>query len=102
MVVGVLVCLFLAGVVSYYASSHPDGLEFVAGEKGFLGSATPHVSDGSPFAGYSTRGIDDPRLSGGVAGVVGATLVFLLAGGVFLAVRRRGDSGGSDRQSEGR
>ena len=41
MLVGILVCLVLAGVVSYYASSHPDGLEFVAGEKGFAGSAGP-------------------------------------------------------------
>jgi cobalt/nickel transport protein len=97
MVVGILVCLFLAGVVSYYASNHPDGLQFVAGEKGFLGSAAPHASDGSPLAGYSTRGVDDPRLSRGIAGVVGATLVFLIAGGVFLVIRRRGDSDESDR-----
>jgi cobalt/nickel transport protein len=89
-VVGVLVSLFLAGVVSFYASSHPDGLEFVAGEKGFLHSAgAAHASDDSPFAGYSTRGVENARLSGGIAGVVGATLVFVLAGGLFLAVRRR-------------
>jgi cobalt/nickel transport system permease protein/cobalt/nickel transport protein len=86
---GVLVSLFLAGVVSYYASSHPDGLVFVAGEKGFLNSAKGHASDGSPFAGYATKGVDDARLSGGLAGVVGASVVFLLAGGLFLALRRR-------------
>ena len=45
MVVGVLVCLFLAAVVSFYASSHPDGLESVAEKTGFLGSAGPHASD---------------------------------------------------------
>ena len=89
MAIGILVCLLLAGVVSSYASSHPDGLEFVAGEKGFLGSAGPHASDGSPFAGYATRGIDDARVSGGVAGIVGGALVFVIAGGLFLAVRRR-------------
>jgi cobalt/nickel transport protein len=88
-VIGVLVSLFLAGVVSFYASSHPDGLEFVAGEKGFLSSAGRHASDDSPFAGYATRGVDNARLSGGIAGVVGATLVFVLGGGLFLAVRRR-------------
>ena len=91
MVVGILVCLFLAGVVSYYASSSPDGLVFVAGEQGFLGSARSHASDGSPFAGYSTRGIDNARVSGGVAGIVGGALVFVIAGGLFLAVRRRGE-----------
>ncbi|WP_170212759.1 PDGLE domain-containing protein [Pedococcus bigeumensis] len=88
-VVGILVSLFLAGVVSFYASTHPDGLAFVAGEKGFLHSAGAHASDGSPFAGYSTRGVENARLSRGLAGVVGATLVFVLAGGLFLVVRRR-------------
>jgi cobalt/nickel transport system permease protein/cobalt/nickel transport protein len=97
MVVGVLVCLFLAGVVSYYASSHPDGLAFVAQEKGFAGSAEPHASDGSPFAGYATRGIDNARVSGGVAGIVGGALVFVIAGGLFLALRRR-DRAGSDAE----
>ncbi len=88
-VVGILVSLFLAGVVSFYASSHPDGLVSVAGQKGFLHSGGSHAGDGSPFAGYATRGVDNARLSGGIAGVVGATLVFALAGGLFLAVRRR-------------
>lgn len=89
MVVGILVSLFLAGVVSSYASSHPDGLESVAGKQGFLGSAGPHASDDSPFAGYATRGIADARVSGGVAGVVGGAVVLVIAGGLFLAVRRR-------------
>jgi len=89
LVLGVLVSLFLAGVVSYYASSQPDGLERVAGDQGFLGSAREHASSGSPFADYATRGVDDARLSGGVAGVMGALLVLALAGGLFLALRRR-------------
>lgn len=100
MVVGLLVCLFLAAVVSSYASSHPDGLESVAGSQGFLGSATPHASDDSPFAGYATRGIDDDRVSGGVAGVVGGAVVLVIAGGLFLAVRRR-DRDTSDSGREG-
>ncbi len=90
LVVGVVVCLLLAGVVSFYASNHPDGLVFVAGEKGFLSSAKGHASDGSPFAGYATRGIDDARLSGGIAGIVGVAVVGLLAGGLFTVLRRRG------------
>ena len=93
LVVGVLVCLLLAGVVSFYASNHPDGLVFVAGEKGFLGSARAHASDGSPFAGYATRGIDNARLSGGIAGIVGVVFVLpgLLAGpALFTVLRRRG------------
>lgn len=99
MAVGILVCVVLAGIVSYYASSRPDGLNFVANEKGFADSAGPHASDGSPFAGYSTRGIDDARLSGGVAGVVGGAIVFVIAGGLFLAIRRRDRSDTSSDSS---
>lgn len=91
LVVGVLVSMFLAGVVSFYASRHPDGLESVADQVGLGDSAKVYDNADSPFAGYATRGVDSPRLSGGVAGVVGATLVFVLASGVFLAVRRRDD-----------
>ena len=31
---GLLVCLLVAGVASFYASSHPDGLEYVAEKTG--------------------------------------------------------------------
>ncbi|WP_194846731.1 PDGLE domain-containing protein, partial [Mumia zhuanghuii] len=53
--VGLLVALVLAGVVSYYASSHPDGLEYVATDKGFLDTAKEHESSAdSPMSDYST------------------------------------------------
>ncbi len=89
LVVGVLISLLLAGVVSYYASSHPDGLVSVAGQQGFLDRAKDPASSGSPFARYATRGVDDARLSGGIAGVVGVAAVGALAGGLFMALRRR-------------
>ena len=69
--------LLLAGVASYYASEHPDGLEHVAEKTGFLDSAEDSPTSDSPLAGYSTEGVDDERLSGGVAGVVGVGLVLL-------------------------
>jgi hypothetical protein len=89
-VVGVLVALVLAGVVSFYASSSPDGLNKVAIDQGFSSTEKEHgVADG-PLAGYEAEGIADDRLSGGVAGVVGSLTVLLLAGGLTLVVRRRG------------
>ena len=87
---GLLVALLLAGVASFYASSHPDGLEHVAERTGFLDSADEHAAGDGPFADYATKGVDDARLSGGVAGVVGTLVVLLLAGGISFAVRRRG------------
>ena len=87
---GLLVALLLAGVVSFYASSHPDGLEYVAERTGFLDSADDHAAGDGPLADYATKGVEDARLSGGVAGVVGTLVVLLLAGGIGFAVRRRG------------
>jgi cobalt/nickel transport protein len=85
-----LVTLVLAGIVSYYASSSPDGLERVAEEHGFSGAAEEHPAAGSPMADYQANGVDDSRLSGGAAGVVGSVVVLALAGGLTLALRRRG------------
>lgn len=89
-IAGVVVAFVLAGFVSYYASSSPDGLEYVAGEQGFLDTAEEHKSSAdSPMADYATRGVDDGRLSGAVAGITGTALVLVVAGGVAYLVRRR-------------
>ena len=89
LVIGLFVALLVAGVGSYYASSHPDGLEYVAHQTGFIDSAEQPVDTGSPFADYGTKGVDDPRLSGGIAGVAGVGLTLLIGGGLFWALRRR-------------
>ena len=90
-VTGVLVALLLAGVVSFYASSSPDGLNRVAQDQGFAGTETEHRASDSPFAGYGTRGVDSDRLSTGAAGIVGALVVLALTGGLAYVVRRKGD-----------
>ncbi len=90
-----LVALLVAGVASYYASSHPDGLNFVAQKSGFIDQEKASPTSEGPFAGYSTKGIHDDRLSGGVAGVAGCLLVLGIASGVFWLVRR------GDRDADG-
>ena len=89
MLVGLVVALLVAGVGSWYASSSPDGLEATAAEQGFGHTATDSATAGSPLADYSTRGVDDERLAGGLAGVTGVLLVLVLAGGLTLVLRRR-------------
>jgi cobalt/nickel transport system permease protein/cobalt/nickel transport protein len=89
---GLLVCLLVAGVASYYASSHPDGLEYVAEQTGFIDTAEESATADSPLADYSTRGVEDERLSGGLAGVVGVVVMLLLSGGLFWTLRRRQDT----------
>ncbi|WP_199522409.1 PDGLE domain-containing protein [Geodermatophilus marinus] len=87
---GLLLALLVAGVGSYYASSHPDGLEWSAEQEGFGDTARDSAVAGSPLADYAVTGVDDARLSGGLAGVVGVAATLVLAGGVTLLVRRRG------------
>lgn len=87
--VGLAVSLVLAGVVSFYASGHPDGLEFVAHKLGFADSAGSHVSDGSPVAGYGVQGVHNARLSGGLAGVLGVVLVGAVMYALTRLLRRR-------------
>ncbi len=70
-----LVALVLAGVVSRFASSDPDGLTKVSEKHGFADKGTTHDS---VVGGY-----------GSLTGVLGVLVVLGLAGGVAYAVRRR-------------
>jgi hypothetical protein len=90
-----LVSLLLAGIVSFYASSSPDGLESVAEDEGFLQTAEDPATAGSPFADYATEGVDDERASVGVAGVLGVLVTLAIGSGVAYVVTRRGARDGS-------
>jgi len=92
----IVVTLLVAGGLSSYASSHPDGLEHVAAQTGFLGSAEDSAAADGPLAGYETSGVDDGRLSGGVAGVVGVLVMLLLSTGLFWVLRRRTPAADAD------
>lgn len=88
--VGSAVCLLVAGVVSFFASSHPDGLEHVAHTLGFAGSARTSAAEGSPLAGYGVEGVSNGFVSGGLAGVLGLVVVAVVMGGLVLLLRRLG------------
>jgi hypothetical protein len=85
--------LLLAGVVSSFASSSPDGLERVARDQGMAASEPKHAMGDSPFADYGITAIDSGLLSGGLAGVVGVSVVLGLTAAVAFAVRRRQQDG---------
>lgn len=87
--IGLAVSLVLAGVVSFYASGHPDGLEFVAEKLGFASSADQHATSSSPVADYAVRGVENARLSGGLAGLVGVALVGAISFTLMRLLRRR-------------
>ncbi len=83
---GLLVSLFLAGIVSFYASSSPDGLEKVAGEVGFIDTAKDHTNADGTLAKYEVKGIENDRAAGGVAGVIGVIGTAIVAGLIFKLI----------------
>lgn len=86
---GFLISLFLAGIISFYASSSPDGLEKVAADIGFIDSAQKHANADGVLADYEVKGIDNERASVGLAGAIGVVATALIAGVLFKFVARR-------------
>ena len=100
---GLLVAVGLALVISGFASSSPDGLEKVAEDKGFLDTAKDHLFADSPLAAYAVKGVDNQRLSTGLAGLIGVLVTFGIGLAVFALVRtmRPGSGdGGAGKGSE--
>ncbi|MFP8959929.1 energy-coupling factor ABC transporter permease [Streptomyces nanhaiensis] len=99
---GLAATLLCAGVVSFYASADPDGLEKVAGEYGISSQEEEHGLAGSPLADYGVSAVTDERLSGGLAGLIGVGTTLAAGAGVLVAVRRRGNTAaeGSDDRAE--
>jgi len=90
--VGLVLSLFLAGYVSYYASSSPDGLVKIAEDQGFLANAQDSATANLPTAGYGIAGVDSSRLSGGLAGVLGVLVIAIIGFGMFWLIGRSNKS----------
>lgn len=82
---GGLVIAILLAVFSPLASAHPDGLEWVAEQKGFLEAAQEPLYNIIPD--YVFPGLSNEALATIVAGIVGTLIVFSVA--VGLAFWRR-------------
>jgi cobalt/nickel transport system permease protein len=87
-VIGVIASLLIAVVVAQFASSSPDGLEFVAEQEGFADTAAEHDLADSPLADYGENLTDDAGLNTAVAGFVGVLLTLAIGYGVFWLARR--------------
>jgi len=86
---GLALALLLAFLVSPEASSKPDGLNKVAIDQGFADQEHDHSLQDGPLAGYGVKGVDDERMSTGLAGIIGVAATFALGAGFFALVRRR-------------
>ncbi len=76
---GGLITLTLV-VLSPLASSHPDGLEWVAEKQGFLSVAQDSIYNLIPD--YVMPGLNNEAVATILAGIIGAVVVFVLAVGV--------------------
>ena len=92
---GFVISLFLAGVVSFYASSSPDGLEKVAEDIGFIETAKDHSNVDGALADYGVKGIENERTSVGVAGVIGVIGTAVVAGIGFKLIARKPKKAGN-------
>jgi cobalt/nickel transport system permease protein len=85
--IGGLAIAGLLTVFSPLASAHPDGLEWVAGQKGFLEAARAPLYKIIPD--YTFPGISNTTLATIVAGIIGVLLVFGVALGVGYVRRNK-------------
>jgi cobalt/nickel transport system permease protein len=85
-VVGLIIAFGLA-VISPLASTHPDGLEWVAEQQGFLNLAQAPTYQIIPD--YVLPGVPDEALATILAGIVGALVVFGVAFAIAYTRRNR-------------
>ncbi len=88
-VVGLLISLMLAILVSPFASQLPDGLEKVAEHFGFShkGEETEFIK--GPIPDYTMPGIGDETIATSLAGVAGLMMTFGLAFALGKVSRKR-------------
>lgn len=81
--IGGLGLAVLLSILSPLASAHPDGLEWVAKQYGFLHNALPPLYTLIPD--YLMPGVNDKRLATILAGILGVVIVFIVTFGVSRA-----------------
>ncbi len=85
---GLMAAIFLALVLSPFASQLPDGLERVADDKGFSEKEV-EPSFSSPIPDYAWPHFKSEKLATSFAGVAGTLLVFGMGYGLAALIRRR-------------
>jgi cobalt/nickel transport system permease protein len=88
-IAGLLIAVALA-VASPLASTHPDGLEFIAQQQGFL--VKEQASPIQIIPNYALPGIANQSTATIAAGLLGVIIVFLMAIGVAFLRRNRSAS----------
>ena len=85
--IGLLVSFVVAGFFSFYASSHPDGLEKATAEQGLDVTVIDSPNADIVFADYGVAGIENVRLSAFLGGAIGIAVVGIAGSGIYFWVR---------------
>jgi cobalt/nickel transport system permease protein len=94
-IVGLGIAALIVLLLAPLASPHPDGLERVAEDHGFLAQA-----QGALYAilpDYTVPGLDDPVITTIVAGLIGLVIVFLAMWGLGTLITRRRQTADAER-----
>lgn len=93
-ILGLLMAVFIAVLLSPLASSWPDGLERVVRKFGFIGKGESAFAVPAPIPDYLFPGMKNEFLATAAAGLIGTLLMFGIGCLVASALKRRkGDSG---------
>ena len=88
-IIGLIIALFLAGIIAMFASPWPDGLEKVAEDNGFIEKAEVKPILNAPIPDYAWPGVKNERLATSLAGVAGTLLIFFVTYGISALIKRR-------------
>ena len=87
LVIGLLASIVIAGFLSFYASSQPDGLEKVSADQGLDVTAVDSANADSVLADYGVAGVENDRASAFLGGIAGVAITGLAGVGLYVWLR---------------
>lgn len=96
---GIAAALLIAVFLSPYASPHPDGLERVAIDNGFIEQEKESAWT-TPFSGYEWNAAGSSKWAVGVSGFVGVVLTFAAVYGTGRLLAGRKSSSNPNAKPE--
>jgi hypothetical protein len=87
LVVGLLVSIVIASILSFYASSQPDGLEKVTADQSLDVNAVDSANSDSALADYGVAGVENERVSAFLGGLIGVAITGLAGAGLYFWLR---------------
>lgn len=86
---GLFIAVAIAIFLAPFASSHPDGLEKVADDKGFLHKGESTELFSAPIPDYEMPGVKQEKIAVSLAGIIGTLVTFLAAYGIGYLMKLR-------------